>query len=84
MAQLAFAVLEAPPPAPTLQPIAILLRAANDNACVAYELAGRPAGATFGQVSGTPGVAWTYDAAGRRLSRSHHRGCQHRGPDLRL
>ena len=33
-----------------------------------YDLAGRPTSALFSLVSGTPGVTWTYDAAGRRIT----------------
>ena len=33
----------------------------------AWDLAGRPASALFYQVTGTPGVTWAYDAAGRRI-----------------
>jgi RHS repeat-associated protein len=41
--------------------------AAAANVAYAYDFAGRPTGAVFATVSGTPGVTWTYDAAGRRI-----------------
>ena len=37
------------------------------NVAYYYDLAGRPLGSLFATQSGTPGVDWAYDAAGRRI-----------------
>jgi RHS repeat-associated protein len=38
------------------------------NVAYGYDLAGRPLSALYANQSGTPGVTWTYDAAGRRIT----------------
>ena len=38
------------------------------NVSYAYDAAGRPLNALFANIGGTPGITWTYDAAGRRIT----------------
>jgi RHS repeat-associated protein len=47
--------------------IAKSFAATTMNVAYYYDLAGRPMASLFAQVSGTPGVSWSYDAAGRRI-----------------